>query len=102
METGGEFNMRMEGAAEPLAGWVGPGGFWTVWLAARPSLRALPGDRRLEPGVSQAVLEALSEAPRVLSEALHLRVPHRPWDRVEVSIGPGTRTEGEALSLGSG
>ncbi|HEY4769411.1 MAG TPA: hypothetical protein VIH51_02265 [Myxococcales bacterium] len=106
METGGEFNMRMEGGAEPLAGSVDSGrrsgGFWIVWLDDRPSLRALPGDRRLEPGVSQAVLDALSEAPRVLSEALHLRVPHRPWDRVEVSIGPGTRTEGEALSLGSG
>src|ERR1700737_583371 len=106
METGGEFTKRMEGAAEPLAGSVDSGrrsgGFWIVWLDDRPSLRALPGDRRLEPGVSQAVLDALSEAPRVLSEALHLRVPHRPWDRVEVSIGPGTRTEGEALSLGSG
>ncbi len=106
METGGEFNMRMEGGAEPLVGVVDSarrsGGFWIVWLDDRPSLRALPGDRRLEPGVSQAVLDALSEAPRVLSEALRLRVPHRPWDRVEVSIGSGTRTEGEALSLGSG
>src|SRR6267378_3544847 len=88
METGGEFNMRMEGGAEPLAGSVDSGrrsgGFWIVWLDDRPSLRAL------------------SEAPRILSQALQLRVPHRPWDRVEVSIGPGTRTEGEALSLGSG
>src|SRR5256885_15685 len=106
MRTGDEFNMRMEGAGEPLAGTVDSarrsGGFWIVWLEDRPSVRALSGDRRLEAGVSQAVLDALSEAPRVLSEALHLRVPHRPWDRVEVSIGSGTRTEGEALSLGSG
>ena len=61
METGGEFNMRMEGAAEPLAGTVDSGrrsgGFWIVWLDDRPSLRALPGDRRLAaefaPGVPQ-------------------------------------------------
>jgi hypothetical protein len=98
--------MRMDGAAEPLAGppdsALRSGGFWIVWLDERPSLRLLPGDRCLDPGVSQAVIDALSEAPRLLSEALHLRPSRRPWDRVEVSIGPGSRTEGEALSLGSG
>jgi hypothetical protein len=98
--------MRTDRAAELVArspdAALRCGGFWIVWLDDRPSLRLLPGDRRLPSGLSQAVVDALGQAPRVLSETLHLRPSHRPWDRVEVSIGPGSRTEGEAFSLGSG
>jgi hypothetical protein len=78
------------------------GGFFVVWLDDRPSVRLLPGNRRLDPEVPKAVVEALSDAPAVLSEALNVRAPVRPWERVEVSIAPGSGTEGEALSLGSG
>ncbi len=78
------------------------GGFFVVWLDDRPSVRLVPGNRRLDPEVPKAVVDALSAAPAVLSEALHVRAPVRPWERVEVSIAAGSRTEGEALSLGSG
>src|SRR6266446_1855131 len=78
------------------------GGFFVVWLDDRPSVRLVPGNRRLDPEVPKAVVDALSAAPAVLSEALHVRAPARPWERVEVSIAAGSRTEGEALSLGSG
>src|SRR5262249_52954741 len=103
---GGEFIMRMEGAPSPSTGSLesapGCGGFWIVWLDGRASVRLVPGDRTLLPGLSQAVVDALAEAPDVLRDALRLRAPQQPWDRVEVSIGPGGRTEGEAVSLGSG
>jgi hypothetical protein len=98
--------MRMDGAAEPLGEPADSaarcGGFFIVWLDDRPSLRLVPGDRRLEPRVSQAVLDALSDAPLALEEALRLRAPRRPWDRIEVALTSGSRTEGEALSVGSG
>ena len=78
------------------------GGFLVVWLDDRPSVRPVAGDRRLAPGVPDAVLDALTEAPALLSAALQLRTPRRPWDRVEVAVVPGPRTEGEAVSFGSG
>jgi len=78
------------------------GGFLVVWLDDRPSVRTVAGDRRLDPGVPDAVLGALAEAPALLSAALQLRAPRRPWDRVEVVVVPGARMEGEAVSLGSG
>ena len=78
------------------------GGFLVVWLDDRPSVRPVAGDRRLAPGVPDAVLDALTEAPALLSAALQLRTPQRPWDRVEVAVVPGPRTEGEAVSFGSG
>src|SRR5436305_6445182 len=78
------------------------GGFLVVWLDDRPSVRPVAGDRRLAPGVPDAVLDALTEAPALLSAALQLRTSQRPWDRVEVAVVPGARTEGEAVSFGSG
>jgi len=98
--------MRIEGAPGPLTGShesaARCGGFWIVWLDGRASVRLVPGDRQLQTGVSQAVVDALAEAPDVLSDTLGLRATQQPWGRVEVSIGPGGMTEGEALSLGSG
>jgi len=98
--------MRVEGAKESLAGSpeVNPrcGGFYIAWLDGRASVRLVPGDRAVEPGLWQAVVDALSEAPDVLADTMGLRAPQRPWDRVEVSIGAGAYAEGEAVSLGSG
>jgi len=98
--------MRMDGAAEPLGGSpesaLRSGGFLLLWLDDRPSVRLLPGDRLLAPGTPEAVIAALAEAPRLLVEALGLRAPNRPWDRLELTLRPGSRVEGEALSLGSG
>jgi hypothetical protein len=97
--------MRLDGAAEPLDtadSRLRCGGFLVVWLDDRPSIRPLPGERRLAADVPEAVLAALADAPSLLSAALQLRPPRRPWDRVEVTVGPGATTEGEAVSLGSG
>src|SRR5207253_10561020 len=68
----------------------------------RPAVRFTPGERRLAPAIPDAIVEALADAPRLLRDALRVRAPRRPWDRVEVTITPGARTGGEALSLGSG
>ena len=96
--------MRIDGAAEPLG--ADPalrcGGFFVIWLDDRPSVRFIPGERRLAPAIPDAIVEALADAPRLLRDALRVRAPRRPWDRVEVTITPGARTGGEALSLGSG
>jgi hypothetical protein len=98
--------MRMEGAAEPLGASADSAlrcaGFWVVWLDDRPSVRLIPGERRLDPGVPDAVLDALEEATRLLQETLRLRPARRPWDRLEAAVVPGARAEGEALTLGSG
>jgi hypothetical protein len=98
--------MRLEGAAEPLGAAADSdlrcGGFFVVWLDDRPSVRPLAGERRLAADVPEAVLGALEEAPALLSAALQLRAPRRPWERVEVTVCSGARTEGEAVSLGSG
>jgi hypothetical protein len=98
--------MRMDGAAEPLGGSpesaLRSGGFIVVWLDDRPSVRLMPGERLLDPGAPDAVVAALADAPRLLSEALGVRAPGRPWDRLELTLRPGSLVEGEALSLGSG
>jgi len=98
--------MRMEGAAEPLGASTDSSlrcaGFWVVWLDDRPSVRLIAGDRRLAPEVPAAVLAALEEASRLLEQTLRLRPARRPWDRLEAVLVPGSRAEGEALSLGSG
>ena len=64
--TAREFNMRTERAAEPLGGSADSalrcGGFFAVWLDGRPSLRFLPGERRLSPAIPEAVLSALAAA----------------------------------------
>jgi hypothetical protein len=96
--------VRIETAAETLG--ADPalrcGGFFVIWLDDRPSVRLVSGERRLAPGIPDAVVEALADAPRLLRDALGVRSPRRPWDRVEVTLTPGARTGGEALSLGAG
>lgn len=98
--------MRMDGAAEPLGGSAESalrcGGFFIVWLDDRPSVRLVPGDRLLAPDVPGAVSAALEEAPQLLFQTVGASAPRRPWDRVEISVRPGARVEGEALPLGSG
>lgn len=97
--------MRIEHAATPLGGStdsVRCGGFWVVWLDGRPAVRLASGDRRLSPGVIDAVLSALGGAPDLLARSLRLRAPKRPWERVEVSLAPGSRIGGEAGAFGSG
>ena len=98
--------MRIDGAAEPLGPSADPalrcGGFFVIWLDDRPSVRLVSGERRLAAGIPDAIVEALADAPRLLREALRVCAPRRPWDRVEVTVTPGARTGGEALSLGSG
>ena len=97
----------MDGAAaEPLGGAAESalrcGGFFVVWLDDRPSLRLIPGDRLLAPDVPAAVIAALEDAPQLLFQTVGASAPRRPWDRVEISLHPGARVEGEALPLGSG
>jgi hypothetical protein len=98
--------VRIDGAAEPLGAAADPalrcGGFFVVWLDDRPSMRLVSGERRIAPGIPDAVVDALADAPRLLREALGVCAPRRPWERVEVAVTPGARTGGEALSLGSG
>jgi hypothetical protein len=98
--------MRMDGAAEPLGGSADSalrcGGFLVVWLDDRPSVRLIPGERLLAPGVPAAVVAALDEAPRLVADAVGACAPRRPWDRVEISLRPGAHVEGEALPVGSG
>ncbi len=96
------------GLTEPERGWEDSqirlrcGGFFAVWLDGRPSLRVVPGARLLSPAIPDAVLAAVEEAPRLVADALGLNAARRPWDRLEVSVCPGSRTEGEALPLASG
>jgi len=98
--------VRIDGAAGPLGPSADPalrcGGFFVIWLDDRPSVRLVSGERRLAAGIPDAIVEALADAPRLLREALRVCAPRRPWDRVEVTVTPGARTGGEALSLGSG
>jgi len=97
--------VRIDGAAEPLGPSADPalrcGGFFVIWLDDRPSVRLVSGERRLAAGIPDAIVEALADAPRLLREALRVCAPRRPWDRVEVTVTPGARTGGEALSLGA-
>src|SRR5438270_4218108 len=78
------------------------GGFRIAFEGERPLLRLLPGDRHLAPGMPDAVLQGLSDAPALLASALSLLPPPRPYDRVEVALHPGEHTRGEAMSLGAG
>ncbi len=77
-------------------------GFRLLFEGEAPLLRMLPGERSLPAALPAAVLQGLADAPRLLSEALHLRAPARPYDRVEVTFGAGESTHGEALSVGQG
>jgi hypothetical protein len=67
-----------------------------------PRVRLLPGERLLEPGITAAVVEGLSQAPQLFSSGLRVLPPVRPYDRVEVSLVPGDEVQGEALGLGLG
>lgn len=67
-----------------------------------PRVRMLPGDRALPPSMTGAVLQGLSEAPRLFSQGLRALAPVRPYDRVEVALLPGDEVQGEAMGLGSG
>ena len=70
--------------------------------ADEPRVRLLPGERLLGPGIASAVVQGLSEAPQLFSSALRVLPPARPYDRVEVSLVPGSEVQGEALGLGLG
>jgi len=78
------------------------GGFRIAFDGDRPSLRLLPGERRLASGMPDAVLQGLSDAPALLASALSLLPPPRPYDRVEVALHSGEHTRGEAMSIGAG
>jgi len=57
--------VRIDGAAEALG--ADPalrcGGFFVIWLDDRPSVRLIPGERRLAPAIPEAIVEALADAP---------------------------------------
>ena len=81
------------------------GGFRVLFSqgeADEPRVRLLPGERLLGPGIAAAVVQGLSEAPPLFSAALRVLPPIRPYDRVEVSLVPGSEVQGEALGLGLG
>src|SRR5690348_8159240 len=91
--------MRLEAraaAAQPCSG------FRLLFEDGPPLLRLLPGERSLPKALPEAVLQGLSDAPRLLLGALRLRPPPRPYDRVEVALGAGESTHGEALCVGEG
>ncbi|HET9752262.1 MAG TPA: hypothetical protein VFP52_04855, partial [Myxococcales bacterium] len=91
--------MRLEARAD---GAVRCSGFRLLFEDGAPLLRLLPGERSLPGGLPEAVLQGLSDAPRLLAGALRMLPPARPYDRVEVALGPGESTHGEALFLGEG
>ncbi|HET7787528.1 MAG TPA: hypothetical protein VFL36_16270 [Myxococcales bacterium] len=91
--------MRLEARAD---GAVRCGGFRLLFEDGAPLLRLVPGERSLPQGLPEAVLQGLSDAPRLLAGALRLLPPPRPYDRVEVALGPGESTHGEALCVGEG
>lgn len=92
--------MRPERLAEE--GPVRCGGFRVAFDGDDAVVRLLPGALSLPDGAASAVLQGLREAPRLLANALSLRAPRRPYDRVEVLLTPGELTQGEALSVGIG
>ena len=65
-------------------------------------MREWAGERRLGRGVADAVVEGLLEAPRILSQALALRPPRRPYATVEVTLTGGADTLGEAAPVADG
>jgi len=102
----GPFQMRLEEpslrSAGPPAAEVRCGGFRVVFDEGEPSVRLVPGERRLSQAITAAVVQGLSDAPALLAEALRVHAPARPYDVVEVTLAPGELTHGEASSLGTG
>jgi hypothetical protein len=78
------------------------GGFRVLLEEEGVQIRLLPGERRLAQGMADAVVQGLTEAPGLLSEALRLRPSQRPYESVEVALGPGEATQGEAICAGAG
>src|SRR5207237_10434344 len=84
--------MRLEESVLGPAGTeVRCGGFQVLFDEDAPLVRLVPGERPLAGGMTAAVILGLREGPRMLSEALRVHPPARPYDRVEVVLG------GEAL-----
>src|SRR5260370_31668119 len=97
--------MRTESPSEPAGGapgYVLCGGFRVAFEDERAVVHDWPGERRLAHGMSDAVVQGLLEAPRLVSQALHLKAPRRPYERIEVALVPGALTLGEALPVGAG
>jgi hypothetical protein len=91
--------MRVESAG---SGELSCGGF-RILYDPEPRLRLVPGERRLPAGAAEAVLRGLDEAPHLYAQGLRVRPPQRPWERVEVSLAPGSsEVQGEALEVGLG
>ena len=80
----------------------GAGGFRIAFDGDAPDVSFLPGPRRLQDGLLEAVLHGLARAPELIREALPIEPVTRAWIRVEVTLGRGTLTQGEALPLGDG
>jgi hypothetical protein len=106
MVAPGAFQMRLEESSLLSAGLsaadVRCGGFHVVFDEGTPSVRLVPGERRLSHAMTAAVLQGLSEAPALLAEALRVQAPARPYDVVEVTLAPGELTHGEASSVAAG
>jgi hypothetical protein len=81
---------------------AGYAGFNLDFDEDQPRLRLLAGSRKLAPGLAEAVLEGLAEAPALFAAALRLGRPPRPCERVEVTLLAGESTHGEALPFGAG
>lgn len=97
--------MRTESSREAAGGAAREvlcGGFDLAFENERVIVQRWPGERRLAHGISEAVVQGLLEAPRLVSQALHLKAPRRPYERVEVALAEGASTSGEALPVGSG
>ena len=98
--------IRLEGtlplASNPEASDVACSGFQVVFDGGAPSIRFVPGGRRLSHFLTAAVLRGLSDAPALFEEALRVNGPPRPYDVVEVTLAPGELTHGEASRGGSG
>src|SRR5439155_22779616 len=77
-------------------------GFRGFFEEDRPLVRLVPGEGRMPEGLQAAVLQGLSDAPALFVKVLGLRPPQRPYQRVEVTLAPGSDTQGEAVSLGPG
>ena len=62
----------------------------------------LPGERSLPAALPAAVLQGLADAPRLLSDALHLRATRAAVRSGGGDLRRGRITHGEALSVGQG
>lgn len=67
-----------------------------------PGAIELSFDEGASDTLRQAVLEGLAEAPALLSDALQMAPPRRPYQRVELALRPGAGTQGEAVAVGPG